>query len=274
MYEIGMSCSAFPLIEESVRGLSDNGIRNIELCMSGGQYEACNFKEVMELSRRYQIRLWSCHLPFTPWGELDISSPDPERRKYTIAYYRDLMGKTSEIGVDKFVLHPSLEPIAPENREEMISCAMDSLQTLSDIAAGYGGVIAIENLPRTCLGNTADEMLRLVGADDKLRVCFDTNHLLQGDPIEFVHKLGSKIVTLHVSDYDFTDEQHWLPGEGLMNWPALLTALKEEGYHGVWMYELLMKPIQSRPRSRDLSFADFVRNAQELFAGAPLTVNA
>ena len=50
-------------------------------------------------------------------------------------------------------------------------------------AQQLGQVIAVEDLPRTCLGRESSEMLELISVNDKLRVCFDTNHLLQKDEI-------------------------------------------------------------------------------------------
>ena len=129
----------------------------------------------------------------------------------------------------------------------------------------------MEDLPRTCLGNTADNILRLISANDKLRVCFDTNHLLTDDNVHFIEKVGSKIITLHVSDYDFTDEKHWLPGEGLNDWNAIYAALQKVNYGGVWMYEIGRKPPKTLFRSRDLTFDDFVNNAKEIFAKKSLT---
>ena len=101
-----------------------------------------------------------------------------------------------------------------------------------------GAVIAVEDLPRTCLGNTSDDIRKLISVNDKLRVCFDTNHLLEEDNIEFMKKLADKIITLHISDYDFLNERHWLPGEGKLDWAAMFSTLKEIGYNGVWMYEI------------------------------------
>ena len=272
MYKIGMSSCAFPLNEEVFQSLSQHGIQAIEIAMSGEEIDKLDFQEVFALSRRYQVQLWSCHLPFSPWGTLDISTPDEAMRRRTIEYYRELIRKASDIGVAIFVLHPSLEPIAPENREQMISYAMDSLRELAQIAADNNAVIAIEDLPRTCLGNTAEEMHKLLSADERLRVCFDTNHLLQDTQLNFVEKLGDKIVTLHVSDYDYADERHWLPGEGKINWHELYAALKAANYTGVWMYEVPMElpthpdRIQNLARRRDLTLDDFVCNAEEIFA--------
>ena len=115
----------------------------------------------------------------------------------------------------------------------------------------------MEDLPRTCLGNCSAEILELLTADPSLTVCFDTNHLL-GEPIaDFVRAVGKKIETLHVSDYDFCNERHWLPYEGKVNWVELVEALEEVGYNGVWMYEIGFKASKNIDRDRDLNFDDF-----------------
>ena len=103
-------------------------------------------------------------------------------------------------------------------------------------------------------------------------ICFDTNHLFGEDTAEFVRKVGDKLITLHVSDYDFVNERHWLPGEGKIDWQSLLKALNEVGYQGPWLYEIGAKCPNSILRDRDLTCEDFVRNANELFQGKAPTV--
>lgn len=133
-------------------------------------------------------------------------------------------------------------------------------------------MLAVEDLPRTCLGNTADEIAELISGNSKLRVCLDTNHLLHESNIDFIKKLGSKIITLHVSDYDYENERHWLPGEGKIDWNGVLDALSAVNYNGVWMYEISYECPNTIKRPRDLTPDDFVRNAKELFERKPLTV--
>jgi sugar phosphate isomerase/epimerase len=56
--------------------------------------------------------------------------------------------------------------------------------------------------------------------------------------VAFVEAIGSRIITLHVSDYDFIDERHLLPGEGKNDWAAIVDALERADYAGPWMYEV------------------------------------
>jgi sugar phosphate isomerase/epimerase len=141
-----------------------------------------------------------------------------------------------------------------------------------EIARRYGAVIAVEDLPRTCLGNTAAEIAELISVHPDLRVCFDTNHLLTEDAADFVRALGDKIITTHVSDYDFLNERHWLPGEGKLDWQSIVNALREVNYSGTWLYELGFDCPKTLIRERELTCEDFSRNAAEIFENRPLTV--
>ena len=75
---------------------------------------------------------------------------------------------------------------------------MESLSVLAEIAQKSGGTVAVEDLPRTCLGRDTDELCKLVSADDRLRVCFDMNHLLYDDNIEFIKVVGKYLPTLEI----------------------------------------------------------------------------
>ena len=264
MHKIGLSTYGFDLNEETFGRLRESGIAAVEISKKYNEYDGIDYKTVGALSRQYGVGVWSFHLPFSLLD--DISALDREIYQKTVARHRELIERGSELGTQRFVLHPSAEPIRPEEREEKIKLSMQALDMLAEHAATCGAVIAVEDLPRTCLGNTAEEMLRLISANDKLRVCFDTNHLLQGSIADFMQKLGDKITTLHISDYDFIDEKHWLPGEGGIDWVEFYRMLTAIGYDGVFMYEVGLQCPKTLSR-RDLCFADYVENAKALFAG-------
>jgi sugar phosphate isomerase/epimerase len=52
-----------------------------------------------------------------------------------------------------------------------------------------------------------------------------------------VRSLGSRLIATHISDCDEVDEQHWLPGKGVLDWPAFMQALREINYTGPFTYE-------------------------------------
>ena len=80
-----------------------------------------------------------------------------------------------------------------------------------------------------------------------------------------IRKLGSRIVTIHVSDYDLLDEKHWLPGEGKADWKGIITTLREIGYKGPWLYELEFDlPPSATINRRLLTTEDFRENYDTL----------
>lgn len=271
MYKIGLSSCDKKICDELFENYKKTGIELIEISVSNlEQSNALDFEIIDTLSRKYGITLWSFHLPFYPFDELDISNE--KLVDFTLSYYESIIKKASAIGIDKFIVHPSGEPIDVSDRPKRMQTAKKTLFALAEIAKKYGAVIAVENLPRTCLGNCSAEMQELLSAHESLVACFDTNHLLSEDPVELIHALGDKIATLHVSDYDFVDERHWLPGEGKLDWNAILNALCNVGYKGPWLYEIDFDAPWTIQRDRKLNCEDFARNARELFEDKEITV--
>ena len=101
--------------------------------------------------------------------------------------------------------------------------------------------------------------------DDRLRVCFDANHLFRESEVDFIRKMGKKIATTHISDRDDINERHWLPGEGGRDWVAIMNALEEIGYDGNWVYEVDLGFPKTILRERAVTYADLYRNAHEIF---------
>ena len=272
MYKIGIStCGDKKLDSATFAACYDAGIYGIEISLPEGTHGDTDLRPAEKLSSEYGIKLWSYHLPFSPFSKIDISSENPEIRDFSIKYLKELIAKAGSVGIDKFIIHPSGEPIY-DRRDERIKRSKESLCELAKTAVSAGGVIAVENLPRTCLGKNSDEILELISSDTSLRVCFDTNHLLGEKAVDFIEKTGEKIITLHVSDYDFLNERHWLPGEGKIDWNQILCALGKAGYNGIWLYEISLCAPKSIHRSRDLTYSDFTRNAAEIFSGQKPTV--
>ncbi len=265
MYKIGLSTCGKEINEDLFRKYAQSGISAMEISVPDTVYQFLDYKNMKIWSERYGVDLWSYHLPYSPFDRIDISALSKEQRKRSIEYFSELMKKASDIGIDKYIVHPSGEPIPESDRAERLKCSKESIYELSKIAVSCGGKIMVEDLPRTCLGNCSDEVLELSDFSEGVGVCFDTNHLLFENPADFVKKLGKRICTVHVSDYDFVDEKHWLPGEGKIDWKELIQSIKDINYSGVWLYEIEFKCPNTITRDRDLACEDFVNNAKKLF---------
>jgi len=270
MMKLGLSTPVEEIDEALFKAYQKSGIEAMEISVPYDKYKDLNYTDVLKFSKKYGIDLWSFHLPFGPFDENDISNPKVS--KQSVLYLEELIKKASEIGIDKFVVHPSGEPIEQEDRPGRMECSKESLFKLAEIAKKCGGYMAVEDLPRTCLGRNSAEIKELISVHPDLKVCFDTNHLLTENIEDFINNVGNKIITTHVSDYDFVNERHWLPGEGKINWDSLIDALNKVNYKGVWLYEIGFACPKTIIRNRMLTCEDFAKNYDELFTGKDITV--
>lgn len=184
-----------------------------------------------------ELKVWSIHLPFSK--TLDISVLDKKKRKDNVDFIAMIIRKCAIFSPQRLVLHSSSEPIADSVRAERIANAVESIKLLKPITDEIGAILCIENLPRTCIGNTPEELVSIVDEVDGVGICFDTNHYFLGDTDNFLKVAGSRIKTLHCSDYDYKQECHWLPTQGDIPWAKLMSDLEAMGYDGVFMYEAI-----------------------------------
>jgi len=190
------------------------------------------------------LKVWSVHLPFS--RTLDISVLDDYEREKNVRFIAQMIELSAMFNPSRLVLHPSSEPIDDSIREQRIINSIHSIGLLRKYADKIGAQLCIENLPRTCLGNTPEELLRIIEDYPEVGICFDTNHYFEGTPLDFVRKAGHRITTLHVSDYDGINECHWIPGEGVIQWGELVKALIEAGFDGVFMFETVRDKENNR----------------------------
>lgn len=265
------SCGAPELRPEDFEAYAAAGVQELEISLGTiERYDAINWKELEKRANESGVHLWSFHLPFTALDKSNVSSMDREIRENSIRYISEMMKKAMSIGIKIFVVHPSRECIYACERAERIKVAQESMGRLADVAGMYG-VVAVENLPRTCLGRNSTEIKQLLEADGRLKVCFDTNHLLAQPIKEFILDVGDRIITTHFSDYDFLNERHWLPGEGKINWVEVIETLEQVRYAGPILYELGFLP-QDNIERRKLTVEDFRRNHNLLINKLPLEV--
>jgi len=216
-----------PLVEKST-------IDDIELDPSIEEKEMEWIVRFLENSR---LRLWSVH---GLAGHEPISSLSQEIRRKAMEKAQRTIEVAGDLGAHVVVLHASDEPIAEPKRAEQIAHAKKSLAALVPVAQRANLILAVELLPRTCLGNSLPELVNLLDGlpRDRVGICLDTNHVKVATTLpKLIHTLGRDLITLHISDFDGVDERHWLPGKGIIDWPAVWNALREIRYDGPWLYE-------------------------------------
>lgn len=270
------SCFTGSLTEEKLAPLAKAGLDYLEYTGNYAFYmRSCDFpknaEKILETVRKSGLEPWSFHLPFS--RKLDISNMDKELRAITIVTNRTLIEAAARAGVKVIVLHPSSEPITDEDRPERLRLSREAIIELAEVAKENGVRLAVENLPRTCLTRTSDEMIALV-KDTGAGVIFDTNHNLIEDNVDYINNVadaGLELLSVHISDYyrdenGVLDERHTLPGTGINKWNDIVDTLVARGYEGPLMYEVPSK-AKNRTEDNPITPEELVQNMRDLRDG-------
>ena len=193
------------------------------------------------------------HIPFgTRWDPCVL---DEAARCAVVEKFRAILRRTAPLKPFGYIVHGSFEPNGDEEREAKIAQLVKSMREMADATTAY---LCVEILPRTCLLNTAKEAKRIIEEINipNVRICVDVNHFLQETAEDAVLLLGDLIKTTHISDHDYIDERHWMPGKGKIDWNALIGAFEKIGYEGAFNYELTA-PLADIKENYEKLFADY-----------------
>lgn len=198
-----------------------------------------------DLIRRAGLFLDNIHVPYFACREL--WSPDGDARAEAVRLHAGWVADCARHGIPRMVMHVSLGRSTPEPSE----AGLDSFRRLTDRALDLGVTVAIEN---THEERYIDYLLARIESD-ALQLCFDTSHdrLYSRRPGGLLARWRGRLAALHLSDTDGRRDQHWLPGEGVVDFEAL-RGHWDAPYAGVFMLECV-------PRDRGECPAAFLARA-------------
>lgn len=227
-----------PDTDENILALAESSMDHVEIAYVPYCDDPVWTKSVRKKLNATSVNINSVHAPFST--EVDISRLDAGGQEFALQQISKAIIMAERLGADIVVLHGSSEPIGENERHQRIAKSKSGLDILSKQAESAGVKLALELLPRTCLGNTDKELQTLLAeiSPDIAGFCLDANHPADHNQLpSIVNRLGEKIITLHISDYDGIDEKHWMPFRGVVNWADFANALKNVGYSGAFIYE-------------------------------------
>jgi sugar phosphate isomerase/epimerase len=169
---------------------------------------------------------------------------------------------------------------APGERPEAEARAIvvEGIRELGRVARDAGVRIGVEPIHRTANAEFstitdlpgAEALLEEAG-DDSVGILFDTWHLWDTpDVLEHARRLAPRFPTVHVNDWR-AETRDWddraLPGDGIIDLPAIIGALEAGGYDG-WYDMEIFSGDQYADSLMKLDPAEMVRRGREGFTKA------
>jgi sugar phosphate isomerase/epimerase len=185
-------------------------------------------------------------------GPLSLASSDADARAQAVTETEHALHMARRIPVKVLVTHLGLPRTASqgsalrqgaEQAHDGRAAARRSIEELQRVAEPLGVQIAVEVIPNEL--SRAGSLVHFVEDDVEglegrpVGICLDVGHAhMDGDLVDAIETVSEHFVTTHVHDNRGRADDHLVPFEGTIDWPAALTAIQNVGYEGPLMFEI------------------------------------
>lgn len=222
---------------------ADMGFAAIELSLFGPRaFDARDPARLDELTRVLDdcgMHVASIHAP--DGGHLGARKPDRRQRQMDLLRWSielaDRFDAATVVSHALLLLGKDAPPEEPATEAQIA----ESLAELAPLVEPLATRIAFENGRGNQLGAFAADVLRRLPAhsDAAFGFALDTGHAnIAGDLTTIVREVGHRLISLHLNDNDGQRDIHQPPGQGSVDWPAVIALLGELPFEGCIMYEI------------------------------------
>lgn len=254
--KIGITNSSYGVygFEDGIRKISSHGYDcidyqgfiNIETEFFGlplGEFE----KTLLEHRALIESVGLSVSQTHAPW-RYPSQDATPEGRAMWLEAMKKAIYGTHVLGCPRFVVHPLMPYFdRGDHPEEVWALNEEFFATLADYAKEYGVTVCVENLPFPEYPlTTVEQVCEIVDKlkRDNLKVCLDTGHaaIFFGSRVgDAVRDIGNRLEAVHIHDNMGREDEHLIPGDGIVDWEDFAVALREIGYDKVVSLETSAK---------------------------------
>ena len=233
-------------LEVTLARLKRYGYGSIEIKGEPDQYET---KETKALLDSYGLTCWGA-VTLT-LGDRNLCAKDEAQRAATVDYMKSCITMVKELdGHEITVVPATVGKVVPDGTpEEEWTWCVDALKDIHAHADAAGVKMAIEPLNRfeTYFINRGAQALALADAvSPDVGICLDAFHMNieEDDMYEPIRAAGDRLVDFHVAD-----NNRMAAGMGQLDWPKLVSTLKEIGYDGALTMEFVA-PVDRTPANQ------------------------
>ncbi len=197
-----------------------------------------------EFSEKNRVSL-SLHPPY----DINLCSSSMAVRFFQVSYLKKSILLAHRLKATHITLHiGSFQRSSWYNpRHHALEYLCKSLRKVLPICEFYKVPLALENVvpmpPQTGFSFLGDnigdfETIYSTVESDYLKFCLDIGHANTNEgPLEYVEKLGKKIINVHFHDNMGRRDEHLDVGKGTVDWGALIAALVKLGFYGPYVSE-------------------------------------
>ena len=222
-----------------VRRLGDMDTKYIEILDDGTHgLNKARIVALKEAAKSHNLT-YSLHAPF---ADINLASPIKQLLNASLKRLTQSLSNANAIDAKMWVFHPGQRTgIGQFYPGQDYKQMYQSLQILYYKAEEFGINIAMENLPAKYwfLMNSPEEFQKMYKETSlPIGIALDLGHAnLEGQIQPFLNKLATKIVHIHASNNDGSDDQHLGVEDGSIDYLWFSEKLKKIGYSNTVVVE-------------------------------------
>jgi sugar phosphate isomerase/epimerase len=238
------------LSREHLAQIAGYGFEAIELFATRSHFDYHDRSAVGQLAQWLNetgLRLHSIHAPITDRfgasGEgtsYSTASADNARRQLAVREADAALGIAREIPTKFMVVHLGVPGARAASGDNSRAAASRSAEEICTLADPLGVRLALEVIPNDL--SSAQAVVTMLDRDfegTSVGLCMDFGHAhLMGDVADAIEIAAEHLITTHVHDNKRREDDHLVPYQGTIDWPAALVTMRKIGYDGTYMMEL------------------------------------
>jgi len=229
-------------LKVSIRKSSELGYDGVELALADP--EEINVAQVKDLIQKYNLEL-----PVISTGrvfseeKLWFTHPDEEIRCAAIQRVKDMVELASQFKANVNIGRVRGDIFKDEEEIKVEERFFSTMNECADFASNYGVELLLEPVNRyeTNFINSVEEAVDIVEKIDRQNVKLmpDVFHMNIEDTsiLNSLRKAKQKVSYVH-----FADSNRQAPGQGHLDFPKIISTLKDIGYNGFVTVEILPQP--------------------------------
>jgi sugar phosphate isomerase/epimerase len=246
------------LTRDHLLEIAAHGFEAVEVCATRTHVDYHNPSVVADLQQwlaEAGLELYSVHAPVSdrysggrPGEIISIASADAKARAEAIAEVERALQIARRIPMKVLVVHlgwpRSHTRFGGSNR----AAARRSIEELFLMAEPLGVRIAVEVIANDL--SRAGSLVHFAEEDldaAEVGICLDFGHAhMDGDLVDAIEVASGHLAAIHVHDNRGRADDHLMPFEGTIDWPAALTAVQKVGYDGALIFEIATRGSSSK----------------------------
>lgn len=241
-------------ISDRLKMIKEAGFDNVMLWWEDEDYPYFRDKKTfVSLAKEFGLGVDNIHLPYEDCNFL-WSDKASEREAHANEVIKYLEGCKSS-GAEKVVLHTNRNSLSDVDYKN----GYKSFEKIINFAEDIKIKVAVENTRKF---NYTEFILSEFNSE-YLGFCYDSSHdFIDGESKgEILNKWKNRLFCVHLSDNDGTDDRHWLPKKGIVDFNSIVSTIKTTSCDSLSM------EVYPSEEEKKLPPTEFLKRAYEVNRG-------